>query len=179
MENWALEPEVLKVYAKHYRTGAPIPDELVRKIKNAQKFNQGFATVEYLAASFLDMDWHTVSQGQALDAIAFEKASLQKMRMMPEIVVRYRSPYFQHIFSGGYAAGYYSYIWSEVLDSDAFQAFKQKGLFDQATATSFRRNILERGGTVDALEMYKRFRGREPSVEPLLEKRGLKGQTLP
>ncbi len=174
MENWAFEPEVLKVYAKHYRTGAVIPDDLVKKISNAGKFNQGFATVEYLAASLLDMDWHTISAGQAPEAAAFEKASLAKMRMMPEIIARYRSPYFQHIFSSGYAAGYYSYIWSEVLDSDAFQAFKEKGLFDPATATAFRKKILERGGTADAMEMYKSFRGHEPSVEPLLEKRGLK-----
>ena len=174
MENWALEPEVLKVYAKHYQTGAIIPAELVAKIKRAEKFNQGFATVEYLAASFLDMDWHTISGDQAVDATAFEKASLEKIRLMPEIVVRYRSPYFQHIFSGGYSSGYYSYIWSEVLDSDAFQAFKEKGLFDPATARSFRTKILEKGGTADGMEMYKSFRGREPSVEPLLEKRGLK-----
>jgi len=174
MENWAFEPDVLKVYAKHYRTGAPIPDELVAKIEKAAKYNQGFLTVEYLAASFLDMDWHTISAGQAPDAIAFEKAALEKIRMMPEIVVRYRSPYFQHIFAGGYSSGYYSYIWSEVLDSDAFQAFKEKGLFDQETASAFRKKILERGGTADAMEMYKAFRGREPSVEPLLKKRGLK-----
>ncbi|HWR49836.1 MAG TPA: M3 family metallopeptidase [Bryobacteraceae bacterium] len=174
MENWAFEPEVLKVYAKHYQTGAIIPDDLVKKVENSARFNQGFATVEYLAASLLDMDWHTISAGQAPEAVAFEKASLEKMRMMPEIVARYRSPYFQHIFSSGYAAGYYSYIWSEVLDSDAFQAFKEKGLFDKATATAFRKKILERGGTGDAMEMYKSFRGREPSVEPLLEKRGLK-----
>lgn len=174
MENWALEPEVLKIYARHYRTNEPIPDELIKRIKDAEKFNQGFATVEYLAASFLDMDWHTISEDQPVDPVAFENAALAKIGMMPEIIVRYRSPYFQHIFSGGYSAGYYSYIWSEVLDSDAFQAFKQKGLFDQATARSFRRNILEKGGTEDAMEMYKRFRGREPSVEPLLEKRGLK-----
>jgi peptidyl-dipeptidase Dcp len=174
MENWALEPEVLKVYAKHYQTGAVIPAELVAKIKQAEKFNQGFATVEYLAASFLDMDWHTMTGDQAVDATAFEKASLEKIRLMPEIVVRYRSPYFQHIFAGGYSSGYYSYIWSEVLDSDAFQAFKEKGLFGPATARSFRTKILEKGGTADAMEMYKSFRGREPSVEPLLEKRGLK-----
>jgi len=177
MEHWATEPEVLKVYTKHYKTGAPIPDELITKIKNAEKFNQGFATVEYLAASFLDMDWHMLSAEQHQDVIAFEKAALEKIRLMPEIVVRYRSPYFQHIFSGGYAAGYYSYIWSEVLDTDAFRAFKEKSLFDEATARSFRRNILEKGGTEDAMEMYKRFRGREPSVEPLLEKRGLKRKT--
>jgi len=173
MENWAFEPEVLKVYARHYKTGEVIPQDLVKKIQDSKKFNQGFATVEYLAASLLDMDWHTIT-GEAPDAAAFEKASLEKMRMMPEIVVRYRSPYFQHIFSGGYAAGYYSYIWSEVLDSDAFQAFKEKGLFDKATAAAFRKEILERGGTGDAMEMYKRFRGRAPSVEPLLERRGLK-----
>lgn len=174
MENWALEPEVLKIYAKHYRTGQAIPDELVARIKKAEKFNQGFLTVEYLAASFLDMDWHTLTAPKEQDPIAFEKASLARIHMPEEIVVRYRSPYFQHIFSGGYSAGYYSYIWSEVLDSDAFQAFKEKGLFDPATARSFRRNILERAGSVDAMEMYKAFRGREPSVEPLLVKRGLK-----
>jgi peptidyl-dipeptidase Dcp len=174
MENWALEPEVLKVYARHYQTGQAIPDELVARIKKAEKFNQGFLTVEYLAASFLDMDWHTLTDPKEQDPIAFEKASLSRIRMPEEIVVRYRSPFFQHIFSGGYSAGYYSYIWSEVLDSDAFQAFQEKGLFDPATARSFRQNILERGGSMDAMEMYKAFRGREPSVEPLLAKRGLK-----
>ncbi len=174
MENWAMEPEVLRMYARHYETGATIPDALIQKMKNASRFNQGFATMEYLAASFLDMDWHTLTQAPSQDATAFEKASLDKIRLMPEVGVRYRSPYFQHIFSGGYSAGYYSYIWSEVLDSDAFEAFKEKGLFDQATALSFRRNILERGGIMDAMEMYKQFRGREPSIEPLLEKRGLK-----
>jgi peptidyl-dipeptidase Dcp len=174
MENWAMEPEVLKLYAKHYQTGATIPATLVEKIDKASKFNQGFATVEYLAASLLDMDWHTITREPDKDATGFENASLEKIRLMPEIVVRYRSPYFQHIFASGYAAGYYSYIWSEVLDSDAFQAFKEKGLFDRATATAFRKKILERGGTADAMEMYKSFRGREPSVEPLLVKRGLK-----
>lgn len=175
MENWALEPEVLKVYARHYQTGEVIPEDLVAKIQKAGKFNQGFATVEYLAASFLDMDWHTLAPGDTPGAAQFERASLEKIRLMPEVGVRYRSPYFQHIFAGGYSSGYYSYIWSEVQDSDAFQAFKEKGLFDQATAASFRKNILERGGTADAMQMYKNFRGREPSVEPLLEKRGLKG----
>ena len=171
------EPEVLKLYAKHYKTGNVMPTSLVEKIRKAEKFNQGFATVEYLAASLLDMDWHTIPATRTdLDATAFENASLQKMGMMKEILPRYRSPYFQHIFGGGggYSAGYYSYIWSEVLDSDAFQAFKEKGLFDKATATSFRKNILEKGGTMEAMEMYKAFRGREPKVEPLLEKRGLK-----
>ena len=173
MEHWALEPEVLKVYARHYKTGAPMPAALVAKIEKASKFNQGFATVEYLAASFLDMDWHTFAGDKEPEAGAFERASLEKIRMMPEIVVRYRSPYFQHIFAGGYSSGYYSYIWSEVLDTDAFQAFKEKGIYDKATATAFRKKILERGNTADAMEMYRAFRGREPSVEPLLEKRGL------
>ncbi len=174
MEHWALEPQVLKSYAKHWQTGEPIPDALIARIKEAERFNQGFATVEYLAASFLDMEWHVLGEVKGLDATSFEDAALGRIGLIPEIVTRYRSPYFQHIFAGGYSAGYYSYIWSEVLDTDAFQAFKAKGIFDPATARSFRTNILEKRGTEDAMEMFKRFRGREPSVEPLLEKRGLK-----
>jgi peptidyl-dipeptidase Dcp len=173
MENWALEPQVLKLYAKHWQTGAPIPDALVAKIKAAQRFNQGFATVEYLAASFLDLRWHTLADAENLDADAFEKAALDGIGLIPQIVSRYRSTYFQHIFAGGYSAGYYSYIWSEVLDADAFEAFKEKGLFDPATARSFRVNILEKGGTAEAMDMYRAFRGREPVVRPLLERRGL------
>jgi peptidyl-dipeptidase Dcp len=174
MENWAEHPDVLKEYARHWKTGAPMPDGLIHKIDGAAKFNQGFATTEYLAASFLDMDWHMLAEPKEMDAAAFEKASLDRIGLIPEIVARYRSPYFQHIFSGGYSAGYYSYIWSEVLDADAFKAFEEKGLYDQATARSFRKNILEKSGSDDPMAMYKRFRGREPSVEPLLEKRGLK-----
>lgn len=173
MEHWAFEPEVLKEYARHYKTGEVIPDELVARIEKAGKFNQGFATVEYLAASLLDMDWHLLSDARERDANSFEKASLERAGLIPEIVVRYRSPYFQHIFSGGYSAGYYSYIWSEVLDADAFQAFKEKGIFDQETARSFRKNVLEPAGTREAMDMYLDFRGREPTVEPLLENRGL------
>lgn len=173
MENWALEPEVLKVYAKHYQTGEVIPSELVEKIKNSRKFNQGFATVEYLAAAFLDMDYHTLEEVREIDPIKFEEESMKRIGMIPEIVVRYRSTNFQHIFSGGYSAGYYSYIWSEVLDADAFEAFKEKGIFDPKTALSFRKNILEKGGSDDPMTLYKRFRGREPKVEPLLKKRGL------
>jgi peptidyl-dipeptidase Dcp len=174
MENWVLEPEMLKVYAKHYETGELIPDALVAKIKEARKFNQGFKTVEYLAASLLDMDWHTLDEAKPLDATAFEKATMEKIGMPAKIVSRYRSPYFQHIFAGGYAAGYYSYIWCEVLDADAFQAFKEKGLFDKATARNFRENILERGSSEEPMALWVSFRGREPSVEPLLERRGLK-----
>jgi len=174
MENWAAEPEVLKMYAKHYQTGEPIPDELIEKIKNSSKFNQGFATVEYLAAAFLDMDWHTLTEPKEVDPIAFENQSMKKIGLIPEIVVRYRSPYFRHIFSGGYSAGYYSYIWAEVLDADAFQAFKETSLFDQKTATAFRKNILEKGGTEDPMVLYKRFRGAEPKIDALLERKGLK-----
>jgi peptidyl-dipeptidase Dcp len=173
MENWALEPEVLKVYAKHYQTGEVIPSELIEKLKKSRKFNQGFATVEYLAAAFLDMDYHTLEDAKELDPIKFEEESMKRIGMIPEIVVRYRSTNFQHIFSGGYSAGYYSYIWSEVLDSDAFETFKERGLFDQKTALSFRKNILEKGGSEDPMILYKRFKGREPKVEPLLKKRGL------
>jgi peptidyl-dipeptidase Dcp len=176
MENWALEPEVLKVYARHYKTGEVIPLDLVEKIRESEQFNQGFITVEYLAASILDMDWHTLTTSKEQDTTMFENESMAKIQLPPEIVPRYRSTYFNHIFGpgGGYASGYYAYIWAEVLVADAFEAFKEKGIFDQATAGSFRTNILEKGGTEDAMALYKRFRGREPSVEPLLIKRGLK-----
>lgn len=178
MENWAAEPSVLKLFAKHYKTGEIIPDALIKKIKNAGTYGQGFATTEYLAASLLDMDYHTISEPLKTGVDAFEKASMQSKGLIEEIIPRYRSTYFNHIFSGGYSAGYYSYIWSEVLDSDAFEAFKEKGLFDQKTATSFRKNILEKGGTGDPMEMYKKFRGKEPDIKPLLKKRGLVQNTL-
>jgi len=173
MEHWAAEPDVLKIYAKHYETGEPIPQELIDKIEKAGHFNQGFITVEYVAASLLDMDWHTLSEPVEHDALEFENKSMEKIGMIPEIVVRYRTPYFQHIFSGGYASGYYSYIWSEVLDCDAFHAFKETSLFDKETALSFRTNVLEKGGTQDPMVLYKTFRGKEPDVNYLLEKRGL------
>lgn len=173
MENWALEPEVLALYAKHYQTGQLIPADLVAKVKAAERFNQGFATTEYLAASYLDMAWH--SGGTPDDPRAFEKSTLDRLGLIPEILPRYRSGYFNHIFggSGSYSAGYYSYIWSEVLDADAYAAFREKGIFDPATARAFRTEILEKAGTADAMEMYQRFRGREPDVRPLLERRGL------
>jgi len=175
LENWATEPEVLGIYARHYKTGEPIPQELITKMKNARLFNQGFATVEYLAASYLDMDWHTLDEPRVLDPIAFENESLHRIGLMDEIVVRYRSPYFRHIFAGGYSAGYYSYIWAEVLDADAFEAFKENGIFDPATAQRFRKYILAAGSTDDPMVLYRRFRGADPSIEPLLERRGLKG----
>ncbi len=174
MENWAAEPEVIKIYGKHYETGETIPDELIQKIKNAGHFNQGFINVEYLSAAFLDMVWHTLEQTDVeIDVDQFETEALNKIGLIPEIVVRYRSTYFSHIFSGGYSAGYYSYKWSEVLDADAFEAFKETSLFDSKTAGSFRENILSRGGTEDPMVLYKRFRGREPSIDPLLKRSGL------
>ena len=173
MENWASEPEVLKLYAKHYQTGEVIPDELIEKIQNSAYFNQGFATVEYLAASFLDMGYHNMKEFNLTDVSSFEDATLAQIGLIPEITSRYRSTYFNHIFSGGYSSGYYSYIWSGILDSDAFEAFKEHGLFDQATAASFRKNILERGGTEDPMVLYKKFRGAEPDIKPLLKRRGL------
>jgi len=176
MENWASEPEVLKMYARHYETGEPMPDELIEKIIKTRHFNQGFATVEYLAASFLDMDWHTLTEAKSKsDVLQFEDKSLGKIGLIPEIISRYRSTYFRHIFAGGYSSGYYSYIWAQVLDADAFQAFKETGdLFDPKTAKAFRENILSRGDTEDPMTLYKRFRGKEPSIEPVLERRGLK-----
>ncbi len=166
MENWMAEPEVLKLYARHYQTGEVIPDELIEKIRASEKFNQGFATVEYMAASYLDMAWHTLEDGKERDARVFEKAE------MDEIIPRYRSGYFAHIFSSGYSAGYYSYIWSEVLDADAFQTFVETSLFDQETAGRYRR-LLSQGGSRPGMELYEEFRGRVPVIEPLLVKRGL------
>lgn len=173
MENWAGYPDVLKMYAKHYKTGEPIPDELLEKMKKSKFFNQGFETVEYLAASFLDMDWHTLTEAKEIDTLKFDAGAMARIGLIPEVVSRYLSPYFSHIFSGGYSAGYYSYTWAEVLDADAFEAFKETGVFDQATARSLRTNILERGNSEDPMALFVRFRGREPKIEPLLKKRGL------
>jgi len=172
MENWALEPELLKLYAIHYKTGEVIPAALVDKLKNSSLFNQGFETVEYLAASFLDMAWHNLESAANVNVTRFEDKVMAAIGLIPEILPRYRSTYFSHIH-GGYEAGYYSYIWAGVLDADAFEAFKETSLFNKKTAASFRKNILEKLGTDDAMTLYKRFRGREPKVEPLLKKRGL------
>jgi peptidyl-dipeptidase Dcp len=174
MENWATDPEVLKLYAKHYETGEPIPDDLLNKIVESSKFNQGFITAEYLSAAFLDMDWHTLTDTTNVDPMEFETTSMKKIDLIPEIVVRYRSPYFAHIFSGGYAAGYYVYIWAEVLDADAFKAFKDTDIFNKDLAAAYRKNILAAGSTEDPMVLYKRFRGAEPKIDPLLKKRGLK-----
>lgn len=173
MENWAADPEVIKMYAKHYKTGEVIPDALIAKMKAAGTFDQGFATTEYLAASLLDMNYHTITTPISTDLNSFEKQSMNSIGLMGSIIPRYRSTYFSHIFAGGYSAGYYSYIWSEVLDSDAFQAFKETSLFNPEKAKLFRTNVLEKGGTEDPAELYRKFRGADPKIEPLLKKRGL------
>lgn len=174
MENWCMHPDVLKNYAFHYETGEPIPDELIQKIKKSGKFNQGFATVEYLAASILDMDWHTLTEPVKKEANEFENVSMDRIGLIKQIAPRYRSTYFNHIFSGGYSSGYYSYIWAEVLDADAFAAFEESGdVYNQDLASKYRKYILASGGTDDAMTLYKKFRGKEPEIEPLLKKRGL------
>jgi len=174
MEHWVLEPEVLRVYAKHYQTGEVIPDELIEKIEKAGKFNTGFTTVEYLAASSLDMEYHSLTEPVEVNVGEFEKSAMDKYGLIPEIIPRYRSTYFSHIFSGGYSSGYYSYIWCEVLDADAFKAFKETGdIFNKEVAARFEKEILARKGSRDELDMYISFRGREPGIEALLENRGL------
>lgn len=173
-EHWATAPEVLKMYAKHYQTGEIIPDSLIAKMENASKFNQGFATTEFLAAGILDMRWHEISEPQEFDVRAFERNVAKEIGLIDEITFRYRSTYFSHIFTNDYCAGYYSYVWAEVLDADAFDAFKEHGIFDPATAKSFRENILEKGGSEDPMALYKKFRGADPNPESLLHNRGLK-----
>ncbi len=173
MENWASHPEVLKMYARHYLTGEPIPDELIQKITNSQYFNKGFEAVEYLAASMLDMDWHTIKDVIDIDTEKFEEESLNKIGLIPEIASRYQSTNFNHIFGGdGYSAGYYGYYWAAVLDADAFGAFLENGLFDKTTAGKFRRNILEKSGSDDPMNLYIQFRGREPKSDALIQRMG-------
>jgi peptidyl-dipeptidase Dcp len=173
LENWAAEPEVLDMYAFHYETGETIPAELVEKMKKSGTFNQGFAVVEFMSAALLDMDFHTLKEKTDLDADTFEEQVMQRINMMPEIIVRYRPTCFAHIFSGGYSAGYYSYTWAEVLDADAFEAFKENGLFDQATAKAFRDNVLSQGGSDDAMKLYKQFRGQDPTADAMMKRKGL------
>ena len=173
-ENWAFQKEVLTGYAKHYLTGEVIPDELVEKILAARTFNQGFMTTELCAASILDMKWHELSSVEGIDIEAFEAKACKEMGLIDEIIPRYRTTYFNHIFNSGYSAGYYSYLWAEVLDKDAFELFKEKGIFDHETAMSFRHNILEKGGSEEPMTLYKQFRGAEPDPEALLRARGLK-----
>lgn len=192
MEHWVFEPEVLKVYAKHYQTGEVMPAALIEKLDKSGKYGQGFATTEYLAASMLDMDFHAISGDAAdkkvikfvdqsnnvpanLDVMEFEAQTLGRRGLLKQIPSRYRTTYFNHTMGGGYTAGYYSYIWAEVLDCDAFEAFKETGdIFNQECATKFRKYVLTPGGIDDAMDMYKNFRGKEPGTDPLLKNRGLK-----
>ena len=194
MENWAFQKDVLAGYARHYETDEVIPDDLIAKIEAVETFNQGFMTTELVAASILDLKWHMLSEIPPLpsdgrndngdsDVISseveksfveeFESKACADMGLIDEIIPRYRSTYFAHIFSGGYSAGYYSYLWAEVLDKDAFELFKQKGIFDHATAMSFRRNILEKGGSEEPMVLYRRFRGADPDPDALTRARGL------
>ena len=173
MENWAFQKEVLADYARHYQTGEVIPDSLVAKIEAAANFNQGFMTTELAAAAILDMKWHELTSAEGLDPMAFEAQACAEMGLIDEIIPRYRSTFFAHIFSGGYSAGYYSYLWAEVLDKDAFELFMQKGIFDKETAMSFRRNVLEMGGSDEPMDLYRRFRGADPDAGALLRGRGL------
>ncbi len=173
-ENWAFEPEVLALYAKHYETGEIIPDALVEKIRKALSFNQGFMTTELTAAAILDMNWHDLKNVEGIDAQAFEKQKMQELGLIPEIAPRYCTTNFNHVFNNGYSAGYYSYLWAEVLDKDAFEVFREKGLFDSETAMNFRRTFLEKGGSEDPMKLFVSFRGAQPNPEAMLEKRGLK-----
>ncbi len=174
MEHWVLEPEVLKVYAKHYLTGEIIPQELISKLDESGKFNTGFTTVEYLAAASLDMEYHSIKEPVDINTESFEKDAMAKYHLISEIIPRYRSTYFNHIFNGGYSSGYYSYIWCEVLDADAFKAFKETGdIFNKDVASRFEKEILSRKGSRDELDMYIAFRGSRPGIEALLENRGL------
>ena len=173
MENWAFQPEVLATYARHYETGEVIPAELVEKINATGTFNQGFMTTELAAAAILDLKWHMLESMEGIDPMTFEAQACAEMGLIDEIIPRYRTTYFAHIFSGGYSAGYYSYLWAEVLDKDAFELFMEKGIFDPATAKSFRENILEKGGSDEPMELYRRFRGADPDPAALTRARGL------
>ena len=173
MENWAFQPDVLAMYARHYETGEVIPAELIEKINATGTFNQGFMTTELAAAAILDLKWHMLESMEGVDPMAFEAEACAQMGLIDEIIPRYRTTYFAHIFSGGYSAGYYSYLWAEVLDKDAFELFMEKGIFDPATAKSYRENILEKGGSDEPMELYRRFRGADPDPAALTRARGL------
>ncbi len=173
-EHWALEPELLRTYARHYRTGEVIPDSLIARLEAASTHNQGFTTTELVGAALLDLQWGKLNPQSDVDVVEFEKNVAESLGMPQEVQFRYRSPYFRHIFgSDGYASGYYTYLWAEVLDTDGFELFKEKGIFDPETAASFKKNVLEAGGSEDPMQLYVKFRGREPKVDALLRNRGL------
>jgi peptidyl-dipeptidase Dcp len=174
-EMWATWPEVLANYAKHHQSGEPIPQELVDKVLAAEQFNQGYMTTEYLAAAIIDQRWHQIGPDQIPDdALAYEAQALREASIaLPEVPPRYRTTYFSHVFSGGYSAGYYSYIWSEVLDADSVEWFKENGGLTRANGDHFRKTLLSRGGSDDAMNLFQAFRGRAPEIQPLLVRRGL------
>ena len=172
-ENWAFQPELLAKYAKHYQTGEVIPEDLVKKINNALKFNQGFMTTELTAASILDMKWHELSSVEGIDVDSFEAKACKEMGLIDQIIPRYRTTYFNHIFSSGYSAGYYGYLWAEVLDKDAFQAFEDNGVWDLELAKKFKETFLEKGGSEEAMILFHEFRGQDPDTAPMLRGRGL------
>ena len=168
MENWASEKEFLDGFAVHYQTGEKIPAELIQKIKASENFNNAYLCLRQLSFGYLDMGWHTIEKPFEGDVISFEKAAMKSTQILPELSNTAMSPTFSHIFAGGYAAGYYSYKWAEVLDADAFSVFSKNGIFDKKTADSFRQNILMKGGTENPMILYKRFRGQEPTIDALL-----------
>ena len=173
MENWCRHPQVMKMYAKHYQTGEAIPDALIKKIEAAATYGQGFMTTELLAASLLDMDYYSIKKKREINPLAFEEQAMNKIGLIPEIISRYRSPYFQHIFTTGYDAGYYSYTWTAILDADAFEAFAESGdLFNPELAKKFR-HLLESGNTVEPMDLYREFRGKDPSPKALLKRKGM------
>ena len=172
MEHWAIEPEVMKLYAHHYQTGEAIPDELIAKMQAASSFNSGFETVELVAAALLDMEYHMLSDYTGFETNAFEKAVAEKIGLIPEITFRYRSTYFNHVFSGGYATGYYGYKWAEVLAADAFSYFAEEGIFNKDVAAKFRK-LLQSGGQRHPMDIYVEFRGHEPQVDALIKSMNL------
>jgi peptidyl-dipeptidase Dcp len=177
-EHWALYPEIFKHYAKHYKTGESMPQELVDKIKNSTTFNQGYALTEILGAADLDMEWHTLAPGKKVSSVDdFELEALKKNKLdLPQVPPRYRSSYFLHIWSNGYSAGYYAYLWAEMLDQDAYAWFEQNGGLTRENGQRFRDMILSRGNTEDYNQMYRNFSGREPDIRPMLKSRGIKVQ---
>jgi peptidyl-dipeptidase Dcp len=180
-EHWLEQPDVLRRFARHYRTGEPMPEKLLQRLVAARNFDQGFGTVEYVASAIVDLDFHSMATPEAIDPAAFEATALARIGMPEEIAMRHRPPHFDHVFSGGgYAAAYYSYMWSEVLDADAFEAFEETGdIFDPATAQRLRETIYAAGGTQDPVDAYKAFRGRLPNPDALLRKRGLADTAMP
>ena len=175
-EHWAVAPEMLKMYAHNWKTGEVIPDELIAKLEAAQHHNQGFTTGELASAALLDLYWGKLNleQGDSVNVLDFERSVAEKLGMPAELQFRYRSPYFKHVFgSDGYASGYYTYLWAEVLDTDGFELFEERGIFDPETAASFKKNVLEAGGSEDPMKLFVNFRGREPEVDALLRNRGL------